>query len=292
MFRIRLTKAVCALLCILLALGAAGAAAAEAGMIVVPTYVSTWAELNDAAANGAAEVIVTADIAYGENDETVVFKNAVNIHSMEGEQHTIDGGGKRILSIQGPDEVTPVEGVSVLGNLTLQNGDASGDDAGFIRPGYGGAVFVQGDLRAEHCTFKGSRALNGGAVYTAGSLSMNTCVVGGNAALQDGGGIYVETGTVELTGSMFVGNQAPEGCGGVLCTYGDVTNIVDSQFMENMAKFGGAVYSFAGETTVTGGMIVGNYASETGGGVYTEEGKVADMTGSVMGNTPNDIVQP
>ncbi len=63
-------------------------------------YVSTWTELNAAAQSGKTEVILTANIMYDEDSETVVFHNPVTLRSVEGGHFILDGYQRQILRIE------------------------------------------------------------------------------------------------------------------------------------------------------------------------------------------------
>lgn len=150
----------------LFALSAVSIALAEKDAVA---YAGSWAELQEAAENKADIVIITADIAYGENEDTVVFQKPVTIQSAEGGQFTLDGGGKQIICIQGKDKGTPFRGLSVVKDLTFQNGDATENHADVYKKGYGGALFVHGSLEAENCVFTDNTADSGGAVFASKS---------------------------------------------------------------------------------------------------------------------------
>ena len=134
--RMRLSKGFCALLCVLLVIGPAGAMAGEYSVnYEVETRVGTWEELNEAAEKGAAYILVTDNIYFTRSDHTVVFTYPVVIRGDGDEPVIIDGGNsERIFLICGV------------------------------------AVLVIGDLYALHCTFTGNGALSGYAVcYICGS---------------------------------------------------------------------------------------------------------------------------
>ena len=178
--RTRMRKIAAILLCVLLAAGLTGGAAAEQladGEAIVEAfgqsllqvletifdsrgdtaYASDWVGLKLAAMQGKPVIIVTGDITYGEGQDTIVFSKPVTLMSQEGEHFTIDGGGRQILCVQGPDAQTQLTSADTyLINLTFTGGDATLAYKDVYDTGSGGAVFVMGNVRAIGCAFTGN----------------------------------------------------------------------------------------------------------------------------------------
>jgi predicted outer membrane repeat protein len=281
----RIKKVFAVFLCALLVAGPAGGAAADGANLMermgramvralARIFVQTgdimaagsWAEIRLAAMKGAKEVIVTADIVYGDDQGAVVFFNSVAMRSAEGGRFAIDGNGKQMLRFGG-DEDTPLAGASIVRNLILRNGDASEYGCPAAPPTRGGALCVYGDLLAYDCEFADSKACFGGAMYVMGDLTLDGCAVRNNAATDEGGGVHVEYGDLTVNGGEICGNTAITG-GGLYSSDGDVA-IAYSVVSDNEAKFGGGVYTIK-TVTIDGGEVTSNYATRNGGGVYVQ----------------------
>jgi hypothetical protein len=161
-------------------------------------------------------------------------------------------------------------GILRLEDMTLSNGLASGN-CGFNNTqdfsGCGGAVVVyQGELHLERVIFENSRALEIEP-----------------ADISRGGGIWVAVGTLMVSDSRFVHNQAD--LGGAIAAQFVTATINGSSFEANTAAMsGGAIYH-----SYSGGMVISDstfYANEVedsgasfnGGGAIDNAGSSSQLT--------------
>jgi len=82
-----------------------------------------------------------------------------------------------------------------------------------IKFGYGGAIYNVGTLSLESCIFSGNNAVFGGAIFSSSqsiSTTLKGCTFYNNSATSSGGAIYVNGGSLYLTGNIFYQNTAPE----------------------------------------------------------------------------------
>lgn len=114
-------------------------------------------------------------------------------------------------------------------------------------------------------------------VHPGGILTLNTLAVTGGNTDMDGGGIFVDGGTLDLTASQVNGNTARSG-GGV---FGDATgslNLVDSQISQNTSSGtgleggGGIGVTDSSAVTLTRSTVVNNTAAFFGGGMLITGG--------------------
>ena len=251
-----------------------------------PACVSTWAELAEAAADGQTEIVVTADITRADAEETVVFSTAVALQSAEGKSYTIDGNGGQGICIQGTDADTPLEGLSVVKDLTFQNCDAQAAYADLHASGAGGALFVQGDLRVGNCVFVNNTANIGGAICTdGGSLTMVNCTLTGNEGVT-GGGVCAYSGDMALENCVFTENTAEYYGGGAYVYTGDL-QVSGCTFTENETQYGGGVCAYNGAVTVADSIFTDNSAAYCGGGLYTDQCTVTIATATMQNNDSN-----
>jgi hypothetical protein len=130
---------------------------------------------------------------------------------------------------------------------------------------------------------------------TTASLS-NFTIKGANSNAS-GAGLFVQSGTVTLTGMLFTGNTVLNGSGGgVGVTGGATLDIRNSTFSANTATNGGALYNSGGtldllNVTITNNNAngdVGTGACPAGGSVNGEGGAID--TGSSTTNVKNSIL--
>lgn len=175
--------------------------------------------------------------------------------------------------------------------------------------GTSGGVENFGDLIAINSQFLNNSSQNsGGAILTYGDVSLTNTVISNNTADQYGGGIHAEGGNITITNSQFTGNSAdlggaglqissfatvtitgsqftsnklpiaPSTEGGGIRTFGTLI-VSDTQFSENHALAGGAIFIKAGSTSFSrsvfrsNGAIVGSGLRQSGGNL-----KLTDVT--------------
>ncbi|MBE0600928.1 MAG: hypothetical protein IH607_04015, partial [Firmicutes bacterium] len=188
-------------LCILLMAGAAGGAAAEGSTLMErmgetmvnvlvelagtpgdTAEVGDWISLKLAAMHRKTDIVVTADITYGEGEGTIVFSAPVTLRSQAGERYTIDGNGKQILCVQPASADTPLSGLTLVENLVFTGGSATTEFSDIYATGSGGALFVMGDVKLVNCALTGNAANYGAAVCATGGITLENCTADGNVA--------------------------------------------------------------------------------------------------------------
>jgi hypothetical protein len=152
-----------------------------------------------------------------------------------------------------------------------------------INPGSSGVVQLIG------LNITRGYAQNGGGVYVqGGTVVISSCTISGNQAPNFGGGVYVDSGTVTITSSSIYGNTAGGYStgygGGVYISSGTVT-ITSSSIYGNAASIGGGVYAgYSGRVTISTCTISGNTADQ-GGGVCASYTPVTITSSSIYRNT-------
>ena len=144
----------------------------------------------------------------------------------------------------------------------------------------GTAALQSGVLITNNCAPQ-----NGGGVYVnGGTLLLQGARISGNTA-QNGGGVYVEGGTVTASGGSVSGNTASASGGGLYQQGTGSNSALDGATLSgNTAVNGGGMYIQAGAVDFSGGEVTGNTASTAGGGFYNT-GTLRISGGSVNGNT-------
>ena len=159
---------------------------------------------------------------------------------------TLNGGGLITLSGGNSTRLFVISNATqlTLHDITLSNGFANAD---------GGAIFVSGGgtLWVEGSTFTGNATFNdasGGAIINYGTVSVTNSSFIDNSG-GNGGAIYPRWGGSRtlIQNSIFRNNRAVNinsGWGGALLIWdGAQVEILNSQFIANTARSGGAIYN-------------------------------------------------
>ena len=142
-----------------------------------------------------------------------------SVLTIDDETLTIEAPADRGITLDG-DGVTAVFFIAGDGGLTLRNATVTGGRS------LTGAIETRGQLRIEHGTIAGNRAVagpedrdgtGGGIQHVAGDLTLVNSTVSGNVAEELGGGIGspLSSGSITLIGSTVTGNTALEEAGGL-----------------------------------------------------------------------------
>ncbi|TVR76030.1 MAG: HYR domain-containing protein [Sphaerobacteraceae bacterium] len=182
------------------------------------------------------------------------------------------------------------------GGLTVQTGFAKVVDSGFVdnQASNGGAIHlgssqatveITGSLISEN-EAKGN---NGGGVrMDGGKLEITDSTVTENYAERTGGGLSLGSGTVKITESIVSQNSAIENGGGVSSRIGisenETLSISDSTLDDNQAALGAGVYLYPGSKVEIVDTTVSNNGSldttDYGGAFYVEEDSSLTIQGS------------
>ncbi len=100
-----------------------------------------------------------------------------------------------------------------------------------------------------------------------GTVVLDNADVVANTATEDGGGIYLLNGILNLSNSVFIGETAP-------CCQSAVN--------------GGGIYASGSQISVaSGSAVMNNTATANGGGLYLVSGTELTVTGSQVGHSLN-----
>ena len=140
------------------------------------------------------------------------------------------------------------------GNVA-QKGDCircGGGDGGAISIGSDASGNLYGDsFINNHATGSNDWQPSGGAIRSNGAeLHVDGATFNGNTSVEDGGAIWVRTGSVEVIDSTFINNHA-----------------VGATFTTE----GGALYMDIGDVTVIGSTFTGNSSYEDGGAIAMDD---------------------
>ena len=220
------------------------------------TYYITKSEAND---TGTTETLEKHEVPLAGAGKILCGKPSDQAIKVE------TGGTLELLSgvLQGTGvrHIVYVEG----GTLNVSGGYIVGGGSSDDQPG--GGIFVTGGAERGKVNIQGgvvaaNRGNFGGGIYVqSGELNISGGAVTGNEVIDghedNGGGIYVNSGTLNLSGEGYVTNNS-KSCDCETCK-GDANN-----------THGGGGIALANGTIMhmTGGYVTGNYSSLAGGGIY------------------------
>ena len=163
----------------------------------------------------------------------------------------------RVFNINASGETVTIE------NMTIKGGDISGFEQ--QTAGYGGGIFVRGDLSLDDVTVSGSKAYLGGGIYEyAGTTTITNSTITSNTA-NNGGGIFISSNAaVIISGSTISSNSANH----------------------SMGK-GGGILAVGGTFSITSSTVSGNTANRTGGGIRID-GSAVTIVNSTIANNHSD----
>ena len=143
---------------------------------------------------------------------------------------------------------------------------------------------------SEHHFNKDSTPWVWDSTENSGDVVKGGCITGGSA--DSGGGVYVNGGTLNMTGGNIVGNKATldnsnYGGGGVCLNGGTFTMSGNALVVGNQSPRGGGVRVNQGTFTMTGGSITGNTAQYSGGVYLGQDDQISvkfEMSGGSISN--------
>ena len=244
-------------------------------------------ELKDnSATNGSAAYVTGGTVTFNESSSVVgntatgnggavyVNNGTVNLNSANVTGNSAVQGGALYMARLNNSSVTAVTLSGTIGATAEGSANTATE---------GGAIYVAaGDLTVNGSVLGKPATANGGGLFVnGGTVTMNSAsTVGGGNSAEYGGGLYVAGGTLNLSTGSITGNTASSNGGGVFTT-GSLT--IGCAVTGNGAVNGGGVYAGSGTLTTTG-EITDNTASSNGG-IYQASGTLNLNGGSVSNNT-------
>lgn len=222
--------------------------------------------------------------------ENIVMTKAVTVDN--GNSLTIDLNG-HTLTAAANSQAFRIQG----GALTIEDSIGTGviQGSGTVT-GNGGAIWMNGSdsnnaLTLTGGTIRGFTATDGGGVYVdGGSFEMSGGTISACNAANAGGGVYVSSGSFKMSGGSIEDCTAHEGAGvKVYASNGKTASFsMTGGEIQNCNTDGVSIYAIGSGTsefTMTGGTIEDN----GGDGVWVDNGSAVMSGGSVKGSERYDI---
>ena len=196
----------------------------------------------------------------------------------------IDGENKSsIFLIRSPDVYVTFKNITFINGLT---------------DNFGGAISIEtGHVTVDNCIFMDNTALNNtnaggisnyGTKQNRGYLLVNNSLFVNNHADHDGGAITTCYANSYIYNCVFINNSAHRDGGAIRVSvygYGDVQDCI---FMFNHAdEWGGAYYSWSGESNIERCIFMNNTAGTNGGAVMVS-GNINLQDSIIMNNNGNE----
>jgi hypothetical protein len=143
-----------------------------------------------------------------------------------------------------------------------------------------------GSMQIDRSLLVNNEAGQGGGVWNEdGTLNITRSTLARNAAIDYGGGLFNVSGTVKITASSLRSNGG-DFFGGAIANIDGRVEVVNTTLVENAAseEAGGAIANSTGEVHLLNSTVTGNRA-DVGPGLYNESGVVALHNTLVAGNT-------
>ncbi|WP_303235655.1 beta strand repeat-containing protein [Methanosphaera cuniculi] len=155
----------------------------------------------------------------------------------------------------------------------------------------GGAIYATiNNLTITNSNFNNNKAnstTSGGAVYSSGNLNITNNNFTDNTATLKGGAIFITPNkNLTISDSKFNNNKAINETnytyGGAIYTSAH-TNITNTEFTNNNASYGGAIYFTRNDTSnITNSKFTNNIAANRGGAIYNNASSTLDITNTIF----------
>ena len=175
------------------------------------------------------------------------------------------GGGVYGIESSGPGVTVNLTDTEIRGNIA-QSTSAGG----------GGLAFNKGNLTLTRVLFQDNTAYQyGGALYHANSTgisALNAVTMTQNTASAAGGGIYNNSGTLNIISSALYTNSVPSyistGMGSGIDILNGAVYVTSTLISGCSAKSGGGIVIGFGSLTLSNSTLINNAAGQFGGGLH------------------------
>jgi hypothetical protein len=250
----------------------AGAVSASAGRGIV---ISGSKFVGNSCANNAGAVLLTLD---SNDSANLTIQNSVFSGNTEGY-----GGAVDIINGSAHG------GKVIIANSQVSGNSSTGGTGALYLKGGSNRVLIMGSVFANNS----SHGTGGGAYLTGGSAVMvQGCRFSGNSTQGYGGGIFSNgnPGSLTISSSTIIDNQASDGGGGIYISPGAVNVTISGTLIAENRAYGGhggglGLNTNTGTTVIAGSTIANNQSGNSGGGAFLlGSGKIAVQSTKLTGN--------
>lgn len=201
-------------------------------------------------------------------------------------------------TVIGPNNVAVTSGAGIYNNGTLEVNDSfiqgniftvSGLGAGVNNTATGNATFMRSTIGP------GNIALLGGGIHSSGMLTLIDSTVHGNSVIVtgSGGGIANVGGTVTLSRSTIGPDNIATNGGGIFSNLNTV-NLTNTTVSSNSAVSGAGMYIAAGVANIEFSTIAFNQVTgaASGAGIFPAIGSTVNITHSILSDNTDNVATP
>ncbi|MDO4586065.1 MAG: choice-of-anchor Q domain-containing protein, partial [Planctomycetia bacterium] len=127
-----------------------------------------------------------------------------------------------------------------------------------------------------------SRVFNISGGVDSSTVHLIGLTITGGKTTDNGGGIYVETGSLTLQSSLLSNNSAE--LGGAIYSSAKKLTLTNCSVFDNAAVDGGGIYNASGALNLTNCLLYANSATSYGGGIYLSSGDLTLTNNTVAEN--------
>jgi filamentous hemagglutinin family protein len=256
----------------------------------------------------------TINLTNGTSGSVIVQGDTVNFN--KNANITLNGTGQTTTFLDGQNTRRVVDisaGNVTLNNLTVRNGNITGDGAGINITGNnitvnlnnatisnnkttdanshaGGINNIGNRLNIQNSIITGNSTDGyGGGIYNRFSATLNIAnsTISGNTSVKNGGGIdnWSES-TATINNSTISGNTSGASGGGVYNINDSTLNISNSTISGNQADFGGGIGNSNNSTLNITHATISNNSANLGGGIGNNNANV-NLRNSIIANSIN-----
>jgi len=244
-----------------------------------PTFEDMQVTLNEAMSYGGGVSVISGNASFS---GLVVSQNYASygggLYADSAELQLVDSTLSNNAAYYGAGMMVGYSNLDLSGCSIEQNSASYVGGAGYIN--YSDFVFSDGDV-----SYNDSQQYGGGLVFYDGTTSISNAVFDANSAYDDdGGGMWLNGGDVNLVGVAFVDNVATWGSGGGLyAQYQASITAEDLTFQGNIATYGagGGFYLYNLSDMVVSQLYLyeNSVGSSNGGGFVVDEASTLDVDG-------------
>lgn len=193
-----------------------------------------------------------------------------------------EGAGVTVVDANGIDRVFhgPLTGITInINDITITGGNSA----------HGGGIHtnINNTVSISRCTITNNTvSVNGAGVEANGTYVIRDSTISNNITQGDsGGGIWLDTGTMELINSTVSGNSAVNLGGGIYAAQDSLLDVINSTIKDNSANTNGSgIYIESGTVTLKNTIFDNNSGSST---CFSDSGSISSL-GHNIEDTNND----
>lgn len=198
----------------------------------------------------------------------------------------------------GSSFITNFNGAKVYNNIADNNGGGI-YSINTTDPGKNYNIVIKlnyGEISGNRATYGGGICVQKSNIEADDNAAGHTLTVSNNSASANGGGTYLENGTLTLSSAVIQGNKAPAGAGLFVYNSSDTyssSTFSGGDFTGNTATTAGGGFGAYGKVNITlSDVNINGNAAPCGGGIYLGNGANLTFKGGIIANNTATAASP